>query len=195
MAFSGMNSYNEQRRRNANIDNYSDKEIVIDYAHHEIHEGDMFHLDGWNDLPSNNFIDIRITTPNSPKWMNFVGTISGEAEFTFWMYEGVAILNAGTTLNIWNANRNKTNVSLSSWDYIINTTEANANLDTDITSAVLLPTGKGGSGRDAGGVRTRDAEIILKQNTIYLIRMRNDDGTSTRWVDYEFNWYEHAQSL
>lgn len=193
--YGGMNSYNEQRRRAPSVDNATDTNMVILYEHHEIHDGSMFNVFNWSDVPANGVIDIRITTANSEKWMHFIEDISTEAEGTFWFYEGVVINTAGTALTPRNNNRNSTNTSLSSIDFIVNDSIALANADTDISGATLLMYGKSGSGRNSGGGISRDVEMILKQNTIYSVRVQNNDNTSTRWVDYHLLWYEHANKL
>lgn len=34
--------------------------------------------------------------------------------------------------------------------------------------------------------------MVAKQNTDYLFRITNNDGSATRWIGYDFNWYEHT---
>lgn len=178
-----------------NIDAYSGQAIIIDFPHYEIHEGDTYHIFGFVNVASNGgVLDIILTTADSPKWCNMVTSITGEAETTGWVYEDAIINLAGTSLTPINNNRNVAKTSLTTWDFILNDSLALANADTDVTGATLLSSGKAGSGRVLGGAHGRDDEILLKENTIYTFRFRNDDTTSVRWVDYEFTWYEHETS-
>jgi hypothetical protein len=63
-----------------------------------------------------------------------------------------------------------------------------ANADTNVTGATLLESGIAGSGKQ-GGNHERDNELILKQNTLYCLRMI---ANTAGYINYELEWYEHT---
>lgn len=161
---------------------------VISHEHSEVHKGEHFFVSDVTDLALNNVRDGRITTPNTAKWAHFFITVSSESETDLYIYEDVSILTVGTAFTPFNNNRNSANTAELLIDIIDNTSVANANLDTDITGAATLVHSIIGAGKDAG-IKTRDVEFVLKQNTTYCIRaVANTAG----YVNYDAEWYEHT---
>ena len=174
-------------------DGITDSFMTVDYSHHEIHSGSHYFNMFGVDVPANDFLDLRLTTPDTAKWLHFVGIYVTESEFHFGLYEGVTV-NAGDSvaLSAVNSNRNSTNTSgLTHLSYILNVDLAAANVDTPIAAATQLATVFTGSGLKIGGGFGRDSEIVLKQNTSYTFRFENQSA-STKWVTWEFEWYEHT---
>ena len=168
-------------------------QMIIDYSHHEIHGGSHYFNDESYDLPAADWIDIRFTTPDTAKWFHMLINVRTQEEGLFQLYENAPILVAGTSLTAHNSNRNSIKTSgILNFDYIVNTTEANANLDTDISSATRLRNSLLGSNQgNVSGQHRSDNEIIAKQNTAYLVRI-NNLVTSTRYVSWVLDWYEHT---
>ncbi len=167
----------------------------LDYPHHEIHAGSHFFNEFAYDLPANDWIDIRFTTPDTTKWSHFLALIRTQEEGLYELYEDAPILTAGTSLTAWNSNRNSATASgILSFDYIINTSEANANLDTDISGADKLRYSLLGSNQgNLSGESRNDNEIVLKQDTSYLIRV-NNRVAQVRYVSWLLDWYEHTNA-
>jgi len=162
---------------------------MIEHEHAEIHSGDHYEITSVKDLAINNVLDIRITTPNTTKWIHLVFDIEVESETNLFLHESAIISLAGTAVPSYNNNRNSVNSAALVFDSITNTTLANANLDTDITGATELKSGTIGSGKKSLGSSERRKELILKQNTIYNLRLV---ATAAGYINYDFEWYEHT---
>ena len=172
----------------AEIDNTTKTLQIIDYNHHEIHAGNHYFISDVVTIPINNVVDIQITAPNTLKWSHFLGSIDCEDETEFYFYENVSIITPGTTLTPKNNNRNSSNTSGMTFAIIANTDVANANIDTVVAGAIELEHGIVGSGR-IGGIRSRDDEIKLKQNTSYTLRLI---ANTAGYVNFYLTWYEHT---
>lgn len=156
--------------------------LTTDYAHHEIHEGDHYFLKGWQDVGANATISFLWRVPNNTKWPHARWNLAAEAEATFTMYENPTVAAAGSAVTVWNNNRNSTNTP----GVTAFSTPSITALGTPIYAAKL------GSGRSIGGADSVGNELVGKQNEDYLFVMANNDATATRWVAYDFYWYEHA---
>ena len=51
-----------------------------------------------------------------------------------------------------------------------------------------------GSGKRVGGTSSDEEELVLAQNAVYLIRLRNESITDTT-VDWGVDWYEHESLI
>ena len=175
------------------IDRATNAQNTIDYAHHEIHSGSHYFNDFSIDIPASDWLDVRFTTPNTTKWLHMLISIKTQEEGLYQLYETAPTLTAGTALVAENNNRNTPNSSgISAFDYIINTTEENANLDTNTSGATLLRSALLGSNQgNLSGVTRNENELVLKQNTAYLIRV-NNKISSVRYCSWVLDWYEHT---
>ncbi len=162
------------------IDKLSGSLEIIDFEHHELHEGNAYFFDGFADLGAGNDRDHTITTGSSPKLTHLIYEVSAEAEHTFTIFENCTVLNDGTVIPIFNHDRTSSNVS-------------NNTLSEDSTITVegtVLIQEKVGSGNKIGGGTRGSMELILLPNTKYTLRVSNDAST-TSWHDIELDWYEH----
>ncbi len=162
---------------------------TVDYAHHEIHSGSHYYLKSYLDFATNAVIDVRITTPNTTKYLHLLPIAQTQTEFLYHIYEGVEIDVAGTAVTPTNRNRNSSNTSVATIDVITNTSTSNANADTDISGATDIYPGITGSGKKAGGEMRGSNEVVLRANTIYSLRLVCN---SAGWADYIIDWYEHT---
>ena len=161
---------------------------ITEHEHAEIHGGDHYYILNSVDLPLNNVRDIRITTPNTTKWGHFTFEIDVESETAWFMHRDAVISTAGTNVPAYNNDENSANTAAITFDLIDNTSVANANSDTDLTGGIELKCGVIGSGKKSLGTSERNREVILKQNTIYNIRLvANSAGN----INYDFEFYEH----
>ncbi len=166
---------------------------TISYEHHEIHGGSSYFNEEFISVPANDVLDIRWQVSDTTSWSHWLMHIVTEGEFHITFYEDVkALTNAGTALTAKNRNRNsdKTN-NWQEFDYIINTSLALANADTDLTDAFTLGTAASGSGRNKSGEGGHTEELLLKQNSIYCMRFENQSA-ATKYVDYVMDWYNHT---
>ena len=165
------------------IDNLTEAFIIIDFAHHEIHEGGSFFIDVFEEINNNAFADLAITTPDTAKHthMFFEGEV--ESEMEFYAYEDPDI-TGGTSYTPVNRNRNSTNTSACTC--VLNPT-VNA-------VGMLLGQTKVGSGKKVGGRARGLVELILKQGATSLFRVENVSGAASQWVSSQYAWYEHTDS-
>lgn len=180
-----------QRRVELDTDHYDETNrslLTVDYAHHEIHEGDHYFVSGFVDLAINNVFDLQFTTPDSAKWSHFRFVLSSENETDWYIYEGASVGTAGTSVAPVNNNRNSANVSVNVLATIENASLVDANADTDVSGATLIASGSLGS-RQSGGVVLQDEEIVLKQNTVYCMRAV---AVAAGWISFNAKWYEHT---
>ena len=168
-------------------------QIAITPEHHEIHCGDSYEMSTIGDLGNGGVIDIIIIVPDEGvidgdntgldqtiKQYHFQGTIETESESTVEFYEGVKVSANGTLLDVFNRNRNSTNA-----DELLMYSDA-----TVIDTGTRLAIHKIGSGRATGGMQSRSDEFILKNDSIYLLRITNN-VTTNNYYDVYLNYYVH----
>lgn len=170
------------------IDSKTGSFPIIDYSHHEIHEGDHYFIEDISDLVLNNVFDVQFTTLDSTKWKHFIFELNCESETEWYIYEGVTINTPGTAMTPRNNNRNFSDASNTTIASILNTSIALANADTAVASAIELAHGIVGAGRN-GGIIERNREIVLKQNTDYCMRVI---ANTAGYTNFYIGWYEHT---
>jgi hypothetical protein len=164
-------------------DSVTHSAVVIDYVHHEIHEGDHFFCN-----IADTDVDIiapkyfHIVTPNTAKWahLTLMLTSTGAGKFEF--FENPTINVAGTAVTVFNSDRNsiKANTTLIKQD------------STTTSDGTLIWTSRVGAGERIVSGSTRSDELILKQNEDYILKFTPDADNASIVVD--FRWYEHANS-
>lgn len=100
-----------------NKDAVTNAMMVIDYDHHEVHEGSRYFVQyGVASLGAmtGDIITLTFTTPASAKWDHFVFTARGSSGWRIRLIEAPTGGATGATgqLPILNKNRNSTNTSL-----------------------------------------------------------------------------------
>ena len=114
---------------------------VVDYDHHEVHQGSHFFNDG----------------------------AVNQDETDIFFYENVVFSTAGTLLPSYNNNRNSSRTPGLVLKGIVNASVGNANADSVITNATLLQSHKSGSLKTIG-ITNRGHELVLGQGKNYLLR-------------------------
>ena len=182
--------FGDEKWRPIGIDYTTQAINNIDYPHHEIHAGSHYFINNSVTMAINNIFDMQFVTPNTTKWSHFLFALHPAMEISWFIYEGATITNTGTGTPVtsYNSNRNSTNISGNKIFTQLQGTTASALLDTSWTGATLMAKGLIGSNKD-GGFLSRENEIILKQNTTYLMR-----GIANAGGEFAFNadWYEHT---
>lgn len=154
---------------------------TIDFAHHEIHEGDAFTASYKVDVANGANLDLLFVTPNTDKRIHFTYVIEVELETDGLLYENVTA-TVGTAVAAYNRDRN----SLTAATLVVTHTPSAITAGTTI-----IRSGHYGSGKTIGGNDRTVNEIILKKNTKYLLRLTNVIANATNYMSVRLNWYEH----
>ena len=176
---------------------------VIDYAHHEIHGGNMYTCHYSNECTNTDEMSIvAFNTGDSPKWCHMFFAAGGTALSHMAIYESPSLTaGAGTQLAVYNRERNSTNTSLvtsieatpvvnkaTSFDE----TEAAAASLTTTTELMRVYMGSGEKKAAFGGLTRGEVELVLKQDTQYAFVVTSVDD-NTNFHSITMNWYEHTE--
>jgi len=155
---------------------------TIDYSHGELHNGTHYVVRNTALLAKAGTKDILIVTPNTTKWAHMIfGYEANDAAVVGQFFEAPTYSAIGTLDGARNRNRNvaDNNTTLVYNDPVITVT------------GTLLTTKAVGSGKNSGGGTRDNAEFILKQNTVYLLRITEGNIAATN-INWELDWYEHV---
>lgn len=159
---------------------------TIDYAHHEIHAGSHFFANILTSISSAASFSISIHTPNTTKWPHMMFEVGGIYGTKIELFE-TAILTSGTAMTAVNSNRNSATAATITCTSSPTVTTSGTLLLTDQYG---FSTGSGPSGLAGSGNTRSDNEIILKQNTVYLLKVTAVGSDNT--VPITLEWYEHT---
>lgn len=174
---------NTTEYRTARIDASTHSLQVVDYSHHERHGGSAFFYMDSVELGSGGVQDYLITTPNTTKWGHLTFQGSGSAITQIDLYEGAD--RTGTTpQTVFNANRN----SATAADLTVHKGQSGGS--TDGTRIWTRKSGSSSSQSRTGNEAKHEQEIILKQNTKYLLRITS--STASNLTNLMLDWYEHT---
>jgi len=157
--------------------------MTVEYAHHEIHEGEHYSYRDFYFMPKNSVKEFLIITPNSTKQMHSLfGVQSTTSTISYNIFENCTVSNNGTLEPVRNRNRN-----------FNNNNEGLLYEDPTITAdGTEIAAGIYGSGKNSNGGGDRDTEeILLKVNETYCYRISEQNIASTN-INILFDWYEHA---
>ena len=194
-------------RMGINIDPSTNAQTTIEYPHHEIHDGESFHI-VYEAQTTNTgeMIAIAFYTPNTTKWLHLTARISVGSLTRAVLLESPSIdLDEGTNLAVWNRNRMKKAtlsgvLSLNAvqvQNMATSFTAAQAlNANITVSAATIMDSftlGSPGANPAKGGIggETRATEEwVLEQGQQYAlvgIAGSDDDNAMTLVMD----WYEH----
>jgi hypothetical protein len=157
---------------------------VIDYAHHEIHSGSHYFYDSHHDIAKAGVAEHIVITPDTTKWAHMVMSVESTAgQILLEVFRGATVSANGTLETAINRNGNYADASTT----LIYETPTVTGDGTLIRSSVY-GTGKNSS---TGGGDRGSSETVLKQNTIYLLRITEQNILATT-VNINFDWYEHT---
>lgn len=170
-------------RRLVQEDEYSHCVKVIQFDHHEIHEGDAFVI---TDVQQINTTTVKwvIQTADSDEFCNLIFKIRSEGEITFILSEGSD--RTGTNLlTPVNRNRNSSKQAKTRFwrAYSAGSTDGNTIYQLRIGSTTNPAVFIGGEARG-------DNEFILKRNTQYILSIQTFANV---YVNLEIDIYEHAE--
>ena len=159
--------------------------LTIDYVHHEIHEGSHFYMQNYTTLGIDGTLYVKILTPDTGADCHFRWSIASSGICESWLDEAATggMANGSNVVPI-NNNRNSSKSSA-----------------MIITSGVTINTGYGlriendkwgaaGFKTTIGGGSSRDDELLLKRNTVYLRAFKSKAADNI--IQFEAAWYEHT---
>jgi hypothetical protein len=174
-------------RGNVDIDNFPFDAFtgslkVIDYVHHEIHDGHSFmYHDVIDSLGTGVAQDYMITTPNTKAWFHVSHDVESSGAATVEIYE--AGNRTGTTeQTLYNRDRNSA---------ALPTGTIHKGTSGGTTDGTRIVYWKGGANQSKNSATHGTAsEKILKQNTKYILRVTSRAETTI--VSVSIGWYEHT---
>lgn len=126
--------------------------------------------------------------------VHFAMNLITELEAQIDIYEGTTVSANGTAVNIFNRNRKSgTNPTGSGMVSIFHTPTVTADGTLIYTSHAGTQTGPGNQGGGSGFNTRGDSELILKDSTLYLVRITNAHATNANQVAIDFEWYEQTR--
>lgn len=163
--------------------------LTIETIHHEVHEGEMFHV-GYTaaSVANNASVDVLLVTgatvETHASWEVF-----GGGQVTVYLYEGPTVGEGdeGTALTIYNMKRDSANTPEAA---AYHTPTVSATGTVALVNGRILPGGTSPTTRVGGGIRS-GSEWILAPGTMYLMRITNTSG-GTIAVNMGLEWYEEA---
>jgi hypothetical protein len=165
------------------LDKYTHALNVMEYVHHEIHDGHAFmYHDVIDSLGTGVSQDYLITTPDTTAWLHISHDIELSGAGTVELFE--AGNRTGTTLQtMYNRDRNNTS--------LVNTGTIHKGTSGGSTDGTKIVYWKGGSNQAKNSATHGTAsEKILKQNTKYILRVTS--RAETIIVSVSIGWYEHV---
>ena len=159
--------------------------MTIDYVHHKIHAGSHFYMQNYTTLGVDGTLYVKLLTPNEGSDCHFRWSIKSSGICESWLDEdATGGMTGGSAVTPTNNNRNST-------------TESNLL----ITSGVTVNTGYGlrlendkwgavGFRTQIGGGSSRDDELLLKRNTVYLRAFKSKSADNI--IQFKASWYEHV---
>lgn len=158
--------------------------LTINYEHHEIHGGSHYFYENFATVESGVTYSVEILTPDTAKWLHMEFIVKTDAGCVIELVEGAAASTGGTVVTAINNNRNSSNVS----GAII---KSGVTPGAGGTSLLKRHIGSGSNPIQASpGEGQRSNEIILKQNTRYILKMTSEAAGNQ--VDWRLSWYEHT---
>lgn len=166
-------------------DPVSDLPVIIEFPHHQVHEGEMYSCSYIiSSLNSGVSVIFRLSVPNTYslpiRAPHIVGEVISTLETELYFYEGTTFSAPGTAQSTYNRNRN-ISAGPGMLVYLSPTVSA---------AGTLLWIGLTGSSNKAGAADRSLTEWILRPNTEYsfvITSRANGDKIVVR-----FDWYEDA---
>jgi len=177
--------YTDSIANAANIDGITNAINTIDYAHHEIHSGSHFYIQGYVELNTDGVLRMKMVTPDTGKWVHFRFEITSSGICGTTLDEGASGgMTGGTPVTPINNNRNSTQTS------VLTLTSGVAAASDYVARIESDKWGAGGKFIASGGGTSRENELILKQNTTYLRTFTSEADANI--IQFKATWYEHT---
>lgn len=167
------------------IDSVSGAVRTIAHDHHELHDGDAYHISDVQQVDTTT-LKWMLTTPDVTEWVHMVFGIECTGDILVTITEG-ADRTGTTALTAINRNRNSSNTAglVVHRAYSAGSTDGATTIYSKRTGVSgAIPTQSNAIGGSRG-----TTEFILKQNTKYVVSVTTTD---TEQVSFELDWYEHT---
>lgn len=161
-------------------DPVSDLPVVVDFEHHQVHEGETYIVNNKQLSLGTGTVKYKITVPAYANTIYaphmVIGTYVNDGTVLIDIYEGGTI-TGGTPQTSYNRNRNSGNVAHST-----------ITLGVTASGGLLLYSFFGGAGNRSAGDNRSSSELILKSDSEYYVEVKGLLA-GTEAIIY-FNWYE-----
>lgn len=164
------------------IDQTTDGRSSVEYEHKQAHSGDAWWVSYNASTNSGSTLDRYIITPNTTRWAHLFWVTESQGLMTIALYEGASgTYNAATA---YNRNRNNAQANTT----IIGVPSGAVTAGTLIWTWTSGTTGPGPA--RSPSVPRQSGEIVLKQNTTYLLRCTS--GVNSNMISSYISWYEQT---
>jgi hypothetical protein len=163
---------------------------IITYEHHEIHDGNHYHVRGDATIASSGgSLCFYIFTPNGSKWTHLMFEVYSDNLIDY--KEEIGCNASGAALvTVYNNNRNSTNIFTGS---LISSPLVVTNSGTIAATGFLGQAGNNPNTKGVTGDYGRENEIILKSGTGYIWTFKAG-GNNTRF-GWDAEWYLHTDKV
>lgn len=153
--------------------------VLIDHAHHEIHEGNYIFVDDISDSLGSNAVKSWLLVTPEDSCLHSFPHIIGTGEFEFQSIEGVTVATNGTEIPMYNRNRNIDNTM--GFKFYEDPT------GVVVTNCPIVRSIRTGAGTQGIGDARSENELILKPNTKYLLRATS--RSTGNYISMHINGY------
>jgi hypothetical protein len=167
------------------IDDTTGAMNVIDYAHHEIHEGSTFSLIHATSLVDPATYKWGLTTPNTAIRCHLLIAVTSSGASNWVFYENPATYTGGAAWTAMNRTRNSVTAAT-----LVGLTNVTSTGGTELGIEYIGTAGGGPASPALGGSSRTIGEWILKQNEQYTLWCTTDGADID--VSVAFIWYEHS---
>lgn len=184
-------SYRGLRNLSRSLERLTNSNRVMDNDHNYIHEGRLFiynekFTSATTVAKAFSFITPTVASNIDIHYRPVIATSSGD-KVDIELYEGATLSANGTDMksSVINCNRQSSKTTQMQTFYSDSTISSAGTL---IKSA-YIPGGTGVGGTVSGGSIGVQNEILLKQNTLYVVKVINGSGDDNT-IHLQFQWYE-----
>lgn len=155
--------------------------VVVDHLQQDVKEGGVYFCSREVSTLSNNDTHWVYIHSNGSAESDFMWELATDGKTEISLFEGGTVSTSGFELTLWNSNRNST--SAPSTKVFGSATVATTG--TRIFEKFL----PGGEKKNVVGQNTPLPEMVLKEDTIYFVRITNESGGS-EGVSYLFTFHD-----
>ena len=196
-------------RAQAKRDGMTDADVTIDYAHHEIHEGNSYRADlsvsTAATFDTTDAMIMTFKTPATGRWLHAIFFAKASDSCTLEILEGATVTattpigNGAITILNRERNGSKTSAVADTYSGVAGQvtggeTAVGNGPPTIAADGTTLYTEQIGGGSPKTGGESRDiAEWVLKADTVYAIRLTSNAENVLARV--AMIWYEHTNKF
>ena len=176
----------QTRTGSPSIDGSTNAQTFMEYPHSELHEGKHYFIEGYTTLDTGDSLRVKLVTADTTEWAHFRWAIGSTGITTTTFHEDASGgMTGGSGVTPLNNNRNSANTStITITSGVAESTSEGTLLGNTKFGVASSPT------RALGGGSSREDEIILKQNAIYLRTFIS--GSDGNVISFKAFWYHHT---